>query len=294
MDKSPTTESRAIGAPHIDALSAADIVERMLEVDAAIVGAVARQRAPIARLIETVANAFTHGGRLIYVGAGTSGRLGVLDASECPPTFGVEPGQVVALIAGGDRALKESIEGAEDDIDAAVFDLHAIQPPVSAHDVVVGIAASGRTPYTLAALDEAQRLGARTALLCCNAVPEYPDRIIIAVETGAEVVAGSTRLKAGTATKLVLNMISTGAMARAGRVYEGYMVGVRPINVKLRKRAIGIVAKLTGRAPEDAEAFLDQADGSIPTATLMARKGLTRQEAESQLKAKGSLRAALD
>jgi len=267
----------------------------MLELDATIIEAVARQRPNIAAVIDAVAKAFLQGGRLIYVGAGTSGRLGVLDASECVPTFGVDPDQVLALIAGGDRALKESVEGAEDDVHAAVADLRAVRPEVCACDVVVGISASGRTPYTLAALDEAQHIGATTALLCCNAVPETAGRITITVETGAEVVAGSTRLKAGTATKLVLNMISTGAMALSGRVYEGLMVGVRPINAKLRKRAIGIVAQIASCAASDAECLLDGADGSIPVAVLMACRGVDRREAEEKLaQQKGSLRAALE
>jgi len=291
----PRTESVDTGRPPLDALTALEIAERMHEADRQACDAVLPVLPSVAAFIDRVSGAFSTGGRLIYLGAGTSGRLGVLDASECPPTFGVAPGQVVGIIAGGDAALRSSGEGAEDDEAAAVADLKALQPGLAERDVVVGIAASGTTPYVLAGLAEAMRAGAYTGLLCCNPLAASDADCVIALDTGPEVLPGSTRLKAGTATKLVLNMISTGSMVLSGRVFEGYMVGVRPTNAKLRKRAVRIVAALTGHAEAPAAELLQGAGDSIPVAVLMARLGLTRGDAERRLKeAKGNLRAALE
>ena len=232
---------------------------------------------------------------MIYLGAGTSGRLGVLDASECPPTFGVSPGQVIGLMAGGDEALRDSIEGAEDDTDRAVVDLNALRPALNAKDFGVGITASGRTPYVIAALEEAARVGCTTGMVCCNEVGSGLASIVIALDTGAEVLAGSTRLKAGTATKLVLNQISTGAMALSGRVYDGYMVGVRASNDKLRERAAGIIVKLTDLAVPEATQLLVKARGEVAVAVLMERAGLGADEAIDRLdRSGGSLRVALE
>ncbi len=281
--------------PPLDTLTAEGIAARMSGADHEAVEAVTDTLPTIAKLVQRVADAFNAGGRLIYIGAGTSGRLGVLDASECPPTFGVDPGQVVGMIAGGEVALRMSGEGAEDDESAAVANLNALAPELNDRDVVVGIAASGTTPYVLAALHHAKASGAHTALLCCNPTVSATADCVIALDTGPEVLPGSTRLKAGTATKLVLNMISTGAMALSGRVFEGYMVGVRPMNAKLRERAVRIVAALTSETETSATKLLETAGDSIPVAVLMARLNLPRETAEARLiNAKGNLRAALD
>ncbi|GMV99113.1 MAG: hypothetical protein AMXMBFR84_02520 [Candidatus Hydrogenedentota bacterium] len=275
-----------------DALNAEDMIERMLIGDRQVVNAVARQKRPIAALIDRIADSFQNGGRLIYAGAGTSGRLGVLDASECPPTFGVDPDRVIGLIAGGDTALRASIEGAEDNVDQGEADIESLN--VDEQDVVVGIAASGTTPYTVAVLEHAKARGAFTALIHCSEnVPTEAD-IVVALPTGAEIVGGSTRLKAGTATKLVLNMLSTCAMAIAGRVFEGYMVGVKPQNAKLKKRAVHIVATLCSCSTDEAQQALDQSGGRVDVAVIMGRKGIPADEASAILaKHNGNLRRAL-
>lgn len=291
----PLTERRLELGKHLDELEPADMVRRMAGEDTGIPRAVLAESDSIAAVIEWAADSIRAGGRLIYAGAGTSGRLGVLDASECPPTFGVSPERVVGLIAGGDRALRESVELAEDDAESGASELAGLDPGVGKLDVVVGISASGRTPYVLGVLDEASRRGAKTALLCCNPPPQGPEgRATIIVETGAEVVAGSTRLKAGTATKMVLNMISTCAMARAGYVFEGYMVRVQPVSSKLMGRAARIVGALTGRNERAAKGLLKEAEGSIGVAVLMARKGIGAAEAREKFEdSGGSLRDAL-
>ncbi len=272
-----------------------DIVRKMNSEDETLAAAVARKAPEIARTIAIAVDAFAQGGRLIYVGAGTSGRLGVLDASECPPTFGVSREKVIGIIAGGPRALVESVEGAEDDIEQAVKDLKGLSPAVSSNDVVVAIAASGRTPYTLSALRYARESGAATVLLCCSPMPDSPADVTIDIVTGVEVLPGSTRLKAGTATKMALNMISTGSLALAGHVYGGRMTGVRPTNYKLRKRAVGIIHDLTQAPLSEAERALDEADGSVPVAMIMIRKEIDAKHAASLLEAaKGRLHDALD
>ncbi|MCC6486083.1 MAG: N-acetylmuramic acid 6-phosphate etherase [Candidatus Hydrogenedentes bacterium] len=288
------TEARLPDDVPLDGLSARALVGRMHESKRHAADAVAPTLDAVAQTVERIAAAFNSGGRLVYLGAGTSGRLGVMDASECPPTFGVDPGLVVGIIAGGDAALRHSVEGAEDDEAAAVADLQALHPPLSSHDVLVGIAASGTTPYVLSGIAYARDLGAYTALVSCN--PDGPSAADahITPDTGPEVLPGSTRLKAGTATKLVLNMLSTGAMTLSGRVYGGYMIGVRPVNAKLRKRAAGILAALTGLSPHAAADALDAARGRIPVALLMHRLQVDCAEAERRLEqAKGNVRAAL-
>jgi N-acetylmuramic acid 6-phosphate etherase len=293
-ETAPHTEQWDPEQPPLDALSPGAIVKRMNAEDARISRAVACQTPVIAATIEAVVRAFARGGRLIYIGAGTSGRLGVLDASECPATFGVPSDKVLAVIAGGDRALREGVEAAEDDTTQAVSDLDDVAPPMANRDVVVGISASGRTPYTLAALDYAGAKGAATVLLCCKPAPDVRASIVIALDTGPEILPGSTRLKAGTATKLVLNMISTGAMALSGYVYDGLMVGVCPINTKLRRRALGIISALTGTPHAAAERLLDEAHGSVPVAVLMARRHVSLETASRTLEdAGGILREAL-
>lgn len=289
------TEQALEGVPPLDTRTAREIVEMMNAEDACVAQAVHAVAGPIARVIDMAAEAFRTGGRLIYAGAGTSGRLGVLDASECPATFGTPHGQVVALIAGGENAIRYSVEGAEDDETRARADIEALQPPVGPHDVVVGIAASGRTPYVHAALAAARSGGARTALVACNAVACNAADVVIAIETGMEVLAGSTRLKAGTATKMVLNMISTGSMALSGRVFDGLMIGMHPVNAKLRRRAEHIVAVLAPCEPAQARAYLEITKGDIAVAVLMARTGVDADTARVRLAAKhGHLRAALE
>lgn len=292
----PATEARNIAGVPLDRLGPDGIAARMAEEDARAQRAAAAEGARIGACIRMAAEALGGGGRLVYVGAGTSGRLGVLDASECPPTFGVAPDRVIGIMAGGDRALRVSVEGAEDDAAAGERDVAAQAPGVMERDFVVGIAASGTTPYVLGALAYARRQGARTALICCNrgvAASGVAD-VVVAMDTGAEVVAGSTRLKAGTATKMALNMISTGAFALSGYVYEGYMVGVQATNVKLRKRAAGIVAALTGRGVEESRALLEAAGGVVAVAVVMGLKGVGRGEAERRVAARGGLRGALE
>jgi N-acetylmuramic acid 6-phosphate etherase len=252
--------------------------------DATVAGAVARAREEIARAIDLIETAFRAGGRLIYVGAGTSGRLGVLDAAECPPTFGTPPEMVVGIIAGGLPALIKSIEGAEDDVNAGIGEMDARR--VGPTDVVVGIAASATTPYVRAALSRAQTLGARTALVSMS----EPSRLLretcdvcITVPVGPEIVTGSTRMKSGTATKLVLNTLTTGAMIRLGKIYGNLMVDLRAWNDKLVDRSQRILMETTGLGRDESRAVLDASGGSVKTAIVMARRGVGREEAERLL-----------
>jgi len=262
----PSTEDRARETVPIDNLGAGEIVSRMIDADEGLAEILGAQAANIATAVEWAAGAIRSNRRLIYIGAGTSGRLGVLDASECPPTFGVHSDTVVGIIAGGDKALRESVEGAEDDEGQGRADIALAQPG----DLVIGVAASGMTPYTRAALDEAAKRDARTVLLCCNPAITGGAECVIALDTGPEVVAGSTRLRAGTATKMVLNIISTAAFTLSGYVYDGYMVGVTPVNNKLRRRAVRIVAAITGCETQHAQACLDEAGYHVKTAIVMA------------------------
>ena len=289
-DALPATES-ADSAPALDALEAAAIVGLMIRHGGEAAEAVQRCAAPLAEAVEAAAAALRQGGRILYFGAGTSGRLGVLDASECPPTFGVDPGRVVGVIAGGENALTRSLEGAEDDAGAGRADADALA--VSTCDFVVAIAASGATPYAIGALEAARAAGAVTALLSANPNPHAPADIAIALRTGPEALAGSTRLKAGTATKIALNIISTGAFARAGYVYRGRMIGMRPSNAKLRQRAIRMIAELAPAPPDAAAQALDHAQGTIPAAILILRHGLTPADAIARLKAAPSPADAL-
>ncbi len=279
----------------LDANSTADISVTMSMAETMSLSQLVHQKNFIGSAIDAAAACLRAGGRIIYTGAGTSGRLGVLDASECPPTFGVAADRVIGLIAGGDKALRHSIEGAEDDAGAGGRDIDAITPKVGKNDIVIGITASGTTPYALGAIDRGKALGAKTALVCCNPAPLDRADIVIALDTGPEVLPGSTRLKAGTATKMVLNQISTGAMAKAGYVFEGRMVGVQPSNKKLRQRCIRIIAELTKEDAARAEQRLDETKGSIRLAVLMARKGFSLTEAQRRLDAcRGVLRDALE
>jgi N-acetylmuramic acid 6-phosphate etherase len=278
------TERRNPRSSTIDIASALEIVDLIGAEDATVPAAVAKARVDIGRAIDLVEAAFRAGGRLVYVGAGTSGRLGVLDAAECPPTFGTPPEMVVGVIAGGPSALVRSVEGAEDDVKAAGTAIDSLQ--ISPNDVVAGIAASGTTPFVQAALSQAHTRGARTIFLSCSEPPRQLTGIcdvFITVLVGPEIVTGSTRMKAGTATKLVLNTLTTGAMIRLGKVYGNLMVDLRAWNEKLVDRSQRIVMETTGLDRQAAERVIEAAEGSVKTAIVMARRGVARTEAERLL-----------
>ena len=289
------TESQNPQTANIDQLTTLEMVQRINDEDAKVALAVRDALPQIAQAIDGIAERMERGGRLIYVGAGTSGRLGVLDASECVPTFSMDPSQVVGLIAGGERALTHSIEGAEDDSAGGRADLLALN--LTANDAVVGVAASGRTPYVLGALEAASEIGALTVGVACNAPSAVLDaaQIRIGVLVGAEVITGSTRMKSGTAQKLVLNMLSTGTMVRLGKVYGNLMVDVRPSNVKLVDRASRIISQITALDHDAAARLLEASGGEVKTAIVMGRRGVDADEARRLLKAaQGRLRAVID
>jgi N-acetylmuramic acid 6-phosphate etherase len=281
---------------NLHALPTRAIVDLINAEDRTVAGAVAAAAPDLASFIDAAAPGFLAGGRLVYVGAGTSGRLGVLDASECPPTFQTDPSRVVGLIAGGDAALRRSSEGREDDPAGARDELAALR--LTPRDTLLGIAAGGTTPYVLGALEWAgQSAAARplTALLVCSPMPRpaFVDHLVV-VAVGPEVLTGSTRMKAGTATKMVLNTISTTLMVRAGRVYQNLMVDLRATNSKLRDRAARIVSTLTSLDRPAALDLLDRAGGAVKTAILMHRLDLPRDRAEALLAAhRGRLDLAL-
>jgi len=289
-----TTEQNNPESVSIDQMDPIQIAMLMNREDLKVVAAVERVLPDIARAIEMVTERVQAGGRLIYIGAGTSGRLGVLDASECPPTFNTPPALVVGLIAGGHRALTNAIEGAEDNRQAGEEDLRGVE--LDAKDVVCGIATSGRTPYVLGGLAYAQSLGAVTLGVTCNEVSELSEvsDVLIAPVVGPEILSGSTRLKAGTATKMVLNMISTGTMIRIGKTYGNWMVDLRATNVKLKDRSIRIVSGITGLDRERAESLLARCDGEVKTAIVSQALGVDKIEAQRRLKvAGGRLRTAI-
>ncbi len=279
----PPTERLNSRAEDLDLVSPEEVVRRLHQEDEAAVRAVRPALREVARAARAVVETFRTGGRLVYVGAGTSGRLAVLDASECPPTFGVSPSQVQAVIAGGRRAMTRAVEGAEDDAEAGATALRRLR--VDSRDVVCGITASARTPFVLGALDEARRREARTVLVCCN--PPGPqvtvDHLLLA-RTGPELVAGSTRLKAGTATKLILNALTTTAFVALGKVYRGRMVDVRPTNAKLRARSLRMMTELTELSPLAAERLLVEAGHEVKVALAMHFTGLSPREARRRLK----------
>jgi len=289
------TEQRNPRTERIDVASSLEIADLIAAEDALVAPAVHREREHIARAIDLAVAAFQRGGRLLYVGAGTSGRLGVLDAAECPPTFGTPPEMVVGVIAGGYPALVRSIEGAEDDVNAPAAAID--QAGVQAVDFVLGIAASGTTPFVRAALGRAQTIGATTGLLSCTDPPQLLAEtcdVLIFPKVGPEAVTGSTRMKAGTATKLVLNTITTGAMIRLGKVYGNLMVDVMATNAKLRDRGERIVMECTGVDRAQARAAIDGAGGSVKLAIVMVRLGVKREEATRALEAVGgSIRRAI-
>ena len=289
-----TTEQNNPESVAVDQMDPIQIAMLMNREDLKVVAAVERVLPDIARAIEMVTERVQAGGRLIYIGAGTSGRLGVLDASECPPTFNTPPALVVGLIAGGHRALTNAIEGAEDNRQAGEEDLRGVE--LDAKDVVCGIATSGRTPYVLGGLAYARSLGAATLGVTCNAVSELSEvsDVLIAPVVGPEILSGSTRLKAGTATKMVLNMISTGTMIRIGKTYGNWMVDLRATNVKLKDRSIRIVSGITGLDRERAESLLARCDGEVKTAIVSQALGVEKIEAQLRLKvAGGRLRTAI-
>ena len=288
------TEQRNPNSMHVDSLSALEIVQLMNKEDKQVPLAIEKCLPQIAQAVECIVAAFQQGGRLVYIGAGTSGRLGVLDASECPPTFGVSPEMVKGIIAGGERALRHPIEGAEDSKTQAVVDLQTIQ--FSSKDVLVGIAASGRTPYVIGALEYAKSLGSVTVSIASNPNSAMANIVDIAIDTvvGAEVLTGSSRLKSGTAQKLVLNMLTTASMILMGKCYQNLMVDVQASNEKLKARAIRIVMQATDCDKALAEETLKLADQNAKLAIMMILSGLDRAQAEALLeKHQGKLQLAL-
>jgi N-acetylmuramic acid 6-phosphate etherase len=278
------TERRNPRTAEIDLASPLEIVDLINREDHGVPDAVATQREPIARAIEQAEKTFRAGGRLFYVGAGTSGRLGVLDASECPPTYGTDPEMVQGIIAGGHAALTRSQEGAEDRVEGAVEDLEA--HGVRAGDFVIGIAASGTTPYVRRALEHARSLPAATGLIACSPPPkdtlEFVDILMLPI-TGPEVVTGSTRMKAGTATKLVLNTITTGAMIRLGKTFGNLMVDMRATNEKLKDRSERMLMEICDVDRDGARALLERSNGIVKTAVVMHFLGVSHDEAERSL-----------
>ncbi len=281
------TEQRNPRSADIDALPTLEILRIMNEEDHKVAAAVEAELPRIAAAVDAIVEAMERGGRLFYIGAGTSGRLGVLDASECPPTFNIPPELVQGIMAGGEAALARATEASEDDAEAGARDLFS--RGFGPSDIVAGISASGRTPYVLGAIRAARKLGAKTIGISCSPSSELSREVDFPIEPvpGPEIIAGSTRLKAGTATKMVLNMLSTGTMIRRGFVFGNLMVNVQPKNEKLKHRARRILSEAAGVDRETAELLLCQAGGNVRTAIVMAKLGLSRQEAEARLAAHG-------
>ena len=289
------TEQQNPASANIDALTTDQILAVMNGEDAKVADAVAAEIPQIARAVDAIVDSLSHGGRLFYIGAGTSGRLGVLDASECPPTFNVPPTLVQGIIAGGTPALTRSSEAVEDKAEIGAQDLRAAE--FGAADVLVGIAASGRTPYVLGAIAEATQMGAVTIGISCTPDSELARAVAIPITplTGPEILTGSTRMKAGTATKLVLNMLSTATMIRLGHVYGNLMVNVQPSNAKLKNRACRIIEQAAGVDTGKAESLLAASGGVVKVAIVMGRLGVNREEAELRLQtAEGRVSKALD
>ena len=278
-----TTEKRNERSMNLDTLSTEQVIRLMNEEDAVVPKAIEQIVPTIAKAVDAITARFKKNGRLIYIGAGTSGRLGVLDAVECVPTFGVPPEKVVGVIAGGDRAMYRAVEGAEDSPTLGQQDLTALS--LTKEDVVVGIAASGRTPYVIGALTYANKVGAETIALSCNQDAEISAFANIAIEVivGAEVLTGSTRLKAGTAQKLVLNMLSTASMIGIGKVYNNLMVDVQPTNEKLRVRAVRIIQQATECTEEQAQEAFEQSGEQVKIAIVMILFDQTKEQAEETL-----------
>lgn len=277
----------------LDRLDTAGVLARLDAENRRVAGAVSAARAALCKAVDCAAKAYSSGGKIIFIGAGTSGRLGVLEAAECPPTFGVEPGRVMGLMAGGKQAVFRSKEGAEDDSAAGRAEISAL---ASRGDCVVGIAASGVTPYVAGALRAASRRGCFTVFVTCNPKPPdfSPDALVV-LDTGPEALAGSTRLKAGSATKMALNSITTAAMVKCGKVYGNRMVDLKPWSAKLKARAARLVSELGGVDEDRAEALLRRAGWEVKTAVVMARRELDARKARALLARKGGLlRGALE
>ncbi|MBO1005892.1 N-acetylmuramic acid 6-phosphate etherase [Pseudogracilibacillus auburnensis] len=289
------TERSNSRSTRIDQMSALEIVSLMNDEDGNVAASIKSELPQIARVIDAIADSFQRGGRLIYIGAGTSGRLGVLDASECPPTFRTPPEMVQAIIAGGDQAMRTAIEGAEDSKDQGEADLAQLN--VSKEDLVVGIAASGRTPYVMGALICANKVGAATAAISCNknaAISQYAD-FPIEIVVGPEILTGSTRLKAATAQKMVLNMLSTASMIKVGKVYRNQMVDLHASNEKLVQRAQNIVMDITGVKSQEAASILQQTNHEVKPAILMILGGVSLAKANQLLQeTNGFLREAIE
>lgn len=289
------TEQRNSDTSNIDSMSTLEILAAINKQDAVAASAVQKCLPVLAEMVENIYHCLEHGGRLFYIGAGTSGRLGVLDASECPPTYGVSPQMVQGIIAGGDSALRTSSEGTEDDPVQGQNDL--INSGLTKEDAVIGLAASGRTPYVIGALDYANSIGAYTGAVSCVSNARISSHARTAVEaiTGPEVITGSTRMKAGTAQKMILNMISTSVMIKSGKVYQNLMVDVTPSNEKLVLRAAGMIQECTGCSKEHALKLLEDSQNSVKYAIFMEITGLTLEQAEIHIdQAKGRLRIALN
>jgi N-acetylmuramic acid 6-phosphate etherase len=289
-----TTEQRNNKTQNLDEMTTKEILQVMNEEDQTVAIAVSKELEHIERLVQKVIASFRQGGRLIYMGAGTSGRLGILDAVECPPTFGTEKEMVQGLIAGGLEAFTNAVEGAEDNEELAVKDLQSIG--LTAKDTVIGIAASGRTPYVISGLRYAKQIGATTGSIACNKgaeISKYAD-VSVEVETGPEILTGSTRLKAGTAQKMVLNMISTASMIGIGKVYKNLMVDVQATNFKLKERAKRIIMEATDVDDKTAARYYEAARGHVKTAIVMILLQCSYEEAAERLqKANGFVRQAL-
>ncbi|MDN5312245.1 MAG: N-acetylmuramic acid 6-phosphate etherase [Thermoanaerobacteraceae bacterium] len=289
------TEGRNPDTMDIDMLETKEMLKKINNEDKKVPLAVEKEIPNIAKAVDVIAQRLREGGRLFYIGAGTSGRLGVLDASECPPTYGVDPEMVQGIIAGGDTAIRKSMEGVEDDAGQGKADL--MSKNLNEKDVVVGLAASGRTPYVLGAMEYARSIGILTVGICCtpeNLMEKYADIMIIPV-VGPEVITGSTRMKAGTAQKLVLNMISTGVMIKLGKVYSNLMVDVRATNEKLVQRARRIVKQATGAGEDIIDKVLEETEFNVKLAIVMILTGLRKDEAEKLLeKNQGHIRKAID
>ncbi|WP_105902945.1 N-acetylmuramic acid 6-phosphate etherase [Vibrio gangliei] len=288
------TESRNQASAEIDNLSTLDMLTVINQEDQKVPLAVQSQLPQIAQAVDTITQAFSEGGRLIYMGAGTSGRLGILDASECPPTYGSNPDLVVGLIAGGHQAILKAVENAEDNSELGKSDLASLN--LSSKDMVVGIAASGRTPYVIGGMQYAQHIGAKTVSIACNpgCPMEEHAHIVITPVVGPEVVTGSSRMKAGTAQKLILNMLTTGAMIKSGKVFGNLMVDVEATNAKLIQRQTNIVVEATGATVEQAEQALNACGRHCKTAILMLLANIDAQQAKQRLEQhNGFIRHAL-
>ena len=289
-----TTEQCNHESTQLDQMTPLEIVRLMNREDDRVVEAVAQQDEVIAKTVDAIVERLRKGGRLVYIGAGTSGRLGVLDASECPPTFNTRPEMVVGVIAGGLPALTSAIEGAEDNGEAAIRDLERIG--LGGGDVLLGIATSGRTPYVIAGLEYADKVGALPIGLCCNQGSELERvaRWVITVVVGPEILSGSTRLKAGTATKMVLNMLTTASMVQLGKTYGHWMVDLRATNRKLKDRSVRIVAAIAGLSQVAALELLASCDGDVKTAIVSQKLGVAPDQARLRLqRSSGRLRTAL-